>query len=89
MAVRHDEEVQHGVDEVAQHQRAASGQLECQRREGFMPAGENAQNGIEDIIDQGGGDGTEGAADDDAYGQIQYIAPGNKGFEFGKKAGRS
>ena len=54
-----------------------------------MPAGENAQNGIDDIIDQGGGDGTEGAADDDAYGQIQYIAPGNEGFEFGKEAGRS
>ena len=29
------------------------------------------------------------AADDDAYGQVQHIAPGNEGLEFGKKAGRS
>ena len=47
----------------------------------LVVSGDDAQDGVEDIVDQGGGDVAEGAADDDAHGQVHHIAPGDKGLE--------
>jgi len=56
------------------------------RPEGLIPAGEDPQDGIDDVVHQRVGDGAESAADDDAHRQVQDIAPGNKLFEFGDEA---
>ena len=65
---------------------AAAGQMEDQGREVAVAAGEDAQDGIDDVVDQGVGDGLEGAADDDADGHVHHIAPGDEGLEFSKEA---
>ena len=48
----HDEEVQHGVEEAAQHHFAAAGDGEGQVGQGAVAAGKDPQNGVDDVIHQ-------------------------------------
>ena len=45
-------------------------------------AGEDAQEGHDDVVDEGGGDGGKGSADDDAHRHIHHVAPGDELLKF-------
>ena len=70
------------------NQCSAAGQTDGQCGEGLAAASEDAENGIDDIVDQRSGDGAERAADDDADGQIQHVAPGDEGSELAEETAR-
>ena len=74
-----DEEVQNGVDEVAVgDHRPAHG--DGQVGKGHL-AGEDTQDGHDDVGGEGVGDGLECAADDHADGHVHHIAPSDEGLE--------
>ena len=50
-------------------------------------AGEQGEQGHQDIVDQGGGNFAEGAADDDAHRHIQHISSGNELAKLRQEAG--
>ena len=50
-------------------------------------AGEQGEQGHQDVVDQGGGNFAEGAADDDAHRHVQHIPSGNELAELRQEAG--